>query len=217
MNRTAIVIGATGVVGREVVKLLGDNPEVDQIVTFTRREFDFESPKVINYVIDFDNLSQYQDLVEGEYFFSCLGTTRALAGSLEKQRIVDFDYQFQFAQMAQKNGVHHYHLVSSPGADAKSSNGYLKMKGELEEATLKLDFASRCYYRPSLILGERADFRLGEKLGAVAGKFLTVLPGLAKYRPISGEQIAHKMIYESSRITYGTHYFELDEMFNIGE
>jgi uncharacterized protein YbjT (DUF2867 family) len=215
MNRTAIVIGATGVVGREVVKVLSALDEVNEIITFTRREYDFESPKVINYVIDFENLEEYADLFQGEYLFSCMGTTKALAGSIEKQRVVDVDYQYEAAKLAQKNGTHHYHLVSSPGADEKSSNAYLQMKGELEEKIKKLDFASRSFYRPSLIVGERPDFRLGEKFGIAAASILPIIPGLKKYRAIKGEQIAKKMVFEAMKNKRGTKVYELDELFNL--
>lgn len=215
MNRTAIVIGATGVVGREVVKELAAQEGVSEIITFTRREYDFQSPKVINYVINFAELENYADLFQGEYLFSCLGTTKAQAGSIEKQRIVDVDYQLLAAKLAQKNGVHHYHLVSSVGADENSSNAYLKMKGEMEEETKKLDFASRCYYRPSLLVGERSDFRPGEKLGHIMGSVLPFIPGLKKYRPITGAQVAKKMVFEAMQLKRGIHLFELDELFNL--
>lgn len=215
MNRTAIVIGATGVVGKEVVKELSLKKEVSEIITFTRREYDFQSPKVINYVVDFDEIENYSDLFQGEYLFSCMGTTKALAGSIEKQKVVDVDYQLKAAKLAQKNGIHHYHLVSSPGADESSSNAYLQMKGELEEQIKKMDFASRSFYRPSLIVGDRPDFRLGEKVGIVAASILPVIPGLKKYRSIKGSQIAKKMVHEAMKLKRGTHFYELDELFNL--
>ena len=217
MNRTAIVIGATGVVGREVVKELSAKDEVSEIITLTRREYDFGSPKVINYVVNFDELENYADLVHGEYLFSCLGTTKSLAGSIDAQKKVDVDYQYQVAKIAQKNGTHHYHLVSSPGADEESNNAYLQMKGELEKKVKTLDFASRSFYRPSLLVGERPEFRLGEKVGIVAASVLPYLPGLKKYRAIRGEDVAKKMVFEAMKAKPGTKIFELDELFNLEE
>jgi uncharacterized protein YbjT (DUF2867 family) len=217
MNRTAVVIGATGVVGREVVKELASRDEISEIITFTRRNYDFESPKVINYVIDFDHIDDHADLVQGEYLFSCLGTTKALAGSIENQKVVDVDYQLQFAKLAQKNGIHHYHLVSSPGADGSSGNAYLQMKGELEDETKKLDFASKNYYRPSLLVGEREDFRFGEKFGIMAASVLPYVPGLKKYRAIKGKEVALKMVHEAMKLNRGTKIFELDDLFNLEE
>lgn len=215
MDRKAVVIGATGVVGREVVKELINQNEISEIVTFTRRDVDFGSSKVINYVIDFNDISNYTDLISGEYFFSCLGTTKAQAGSIKNQRVVDLDYQLEFAKLAQKNGIHHYFLVSSPGANAKSSNEYLKMKGELDDEVFKLDFESTSLFKPSLIVGDRSDFRLGEKVGIVASKLIDHLPGLKKYRSITGSQIARKMITEAMRVKSGKHVYELDELFEL--
>lgn len=215
MNRTAIVIGATGVVGREVVKELSAKDEVSEIITLTRREYNFDSPKVINYVVNFDELDNYADLIHGEYLFSCLGTTKSLAGSIEAQRKVDVDYQYQVAKIAQQNGTHHYHLVSSPGADDQSNNAYLQMKGDLEQKIKTLDFASRSFYRPSLLVGERPDFRLGEKVGIAAASVLPYLPGLKKYRAIEGKDVAKKMVFEAMKSKHGTKFFELDELFNL--
>lgn len=215
MNRTAIVIGATGVVGREVVKELSTQDEITEIITLTRREYNFDSPKVINYVVNFEELNNFSDLIQGEYLFSCLGTTKSLAGSIDAQRIVDVDYQFEIAKLAQKNGTHHYHLVSSPGADKGSSNSYLQMKGELEDKVKSLDFASRSFYRPSLLVGDRPDFRFGEKLGIAAASVLPYMPGLKKYRAIKGLDVAKKMVFEAMKSNRGTKIYELDELFNL--
>ena len=124
MNKKAIVIGATGVVGKEVVKLLSQNSQFSEIITFTRREYEFNSSKVINYVIDFNDIQKYEDLIDGEYLFSCLGTTKAQAGTVENQRVVDYNYQLEFAKLAANNGIHHYLLVSSPGANSQSSKWF---------------------------------------------------------------------------------------------
>lgn len=213
MDRRAIVIGATGVVGRELVEELSRRDEISEIVTFTRREVNFKSAKVINYVINFEEIHNLSDLIYGEYFFSCLGTTKAQAGSIENQRKVDLDYQLEFAKLAQKNGIHHYFLVSSPGADSQSMNAYLKMKGELDEAIKKLDFASISIFKPSLIVGQREDFRLGEKLAIKMSSVLEVIPGLKKYKSITGNQIAKKMVLEAMQVKNGFNQYELDELF----
>jgi len=213
MDRRAIVIGATGVVGREVVEELCLRDEISEIVTFTRREVNFKSNKVINYVINFDKISELSDLIYGEYFFSCLGTTKAQAGSIEAQRKVDLDYQLEFAKLAQKNGIHHYFLVSSPGAQAASINPYLKMKGELDDEVRKLDFVSTSLFKPSLIVGDRSDFRLGEKIALKMSSILEVIPGLKKYKSITGKEIAKKMVFEAMNIKNGFNQYELDELF----
>lgn len=217
MDRKAIVIGATGVVGREIIKLLGEDENYSEVVTFTRRVVDFDNPKILNYVIDFSEIEKYADLIEGEYLFSALGTTKAQAGSIEEQRIVDVDYQFQFAKIAAQNGVHHYHLVSSPGADADSSNDYLQMKGVLEDKTRALDFASHTFYKPSLIDGERKDKRVAEKIGIALVAPLKFIPGLSKYQKITGLEIAKKMVFEASRRERGKKEYVLDELFDLSD
>jgi uncharacterized protein YbjT (DUF2867 family) len=217
MNRKAIIIGATGVVGREVVKLLSQDDQFSEIVTFTRREFEFNSPKIINYVIDFDQIANYADLIDGEFFFSCLGTTKSQAGSVENQRTVDLSYQLEFAQIAAKNGIHHYLLVSSPGANQESSNPYLKMKGQLDEQVNNLDFESVSLFRPSLIDGKRSDSRPAERLGIILSHSFKYIPGLKKYQKITGEEIAKKMVYEALKISSGKKVYELDQLFDLGE
>jgi uncharacterized protein YbjT (DUF2867 family) len=217
MDKKAIVIGATGVVGREVVKTLSLCDEISEIITFTRREYEFNSPKVINYVIDFDEIDNYADLVEGEFLFSCLGTTKSQVGSIEKQRIVDFSYQLKFAQVAATNGVHHYLLVSSPGADELSSNPYLKMKGDLDTAVNALDFASINLFKPMLIDGKRDDSRPAERLGVLLTQPLKYIPGLKKYQKIKGIEIAQKMVYEALKLPRGKKEYALDQLFDLGD
>lgn len=213
----AIVIGATGVVGRELVKILSADNRISEVVTFTRREYEFNSSKVINYIIDFDNIEKYSDLVEGEFLFSCLGTTKSQAGSISNQRKVDLEYQYEFAKIAQRNGVHHYFLVSSPGASSTSSSAYLKMKGELEELVHQLDFASISILKPSLIDGTRADFRFFEKCTIILSSCIQFLPWLKKYRKIKGLEIAMKMFFEAFNNPSGKKEYVLDELFDIGD
>ena len=215
MDKKAIVIGATGVVGREIVKLLSQNDQFSEIITFTRREYEFNSPKVLNYVIDFDKISDYEELINGEFLFSCLGTTKSQAGSYAKQKLVDFTYQLEFAKHAAQNGIHHYLLVSSPGANSKSGNPYLQMKGELDESVKSLDFASISLFKPMLIDGERSDTRIGEKLGIMLTKPFKFIPGLSKYQKITGVQIAEKMIFEALKEPKGKKEYVLDQLFDL--
>lgn len=207
------MIGATGVVGREVVNQLAQADYVERVVTLTRRVASHDSPKVENHMVEFDELEKYSMLFEGDLLFSCLGTTRRVAGSREAQRKVDIDYQFRGAKMAKEGGVNHYLLVSSSGANATSSNGYLQMKGELEQKVISLDFERVSIFRPSLLLGERHEFRFGERLGAIIMPFICQLPGLRRYRPIKGKQVAEKMVRVSGQPGTGVDKYVLDELF----
>lgn len=209
MNKTAIVIGATGLVGRAVVEQLVQVEKIDKIITLTRRPSHHDSNKVFNQVVDFECLDDYSIFFTGDFLFSCLGTTLKQAGSIEAQRKVDLEYQYKAAQLALKNGVEHYLLVSSSGANAKSRNQYLKMKGELEQKVKSLPFAQISIFQPSLLLGQREQVRIGEKLGSWLLPMLAIIPGLRRYRPITGKQVAEKMVEVSLQIKY----FRLDDIF----
>ena len=213
MSNIAIVIGATGLVGSELVNKLSRAEHVEKIITLTRRPFDHASSKVENHVVNFNQLQDSADLFKGDFLFSCLGTTRRQAGTIAAQREVDLEYQFKAAQLASQNGVPHYLLVSSSGANAKSKNPYLKMKGELEQRIKLLPFKRISFFQPSLLMGPRKEFRLGEKLGGMLLPVLSFIPGLRRYRPVTGEQVAEKMVRVSQQPTVPLEYFRLDDIF----
>lgn len=213
MSKRAVVIGATGLVGCALVKQLAVARHIEKVVTITRRPVAYRYAKVENRVADFDRLEEYADAFKADLLFSCLGTTLKQAGSLAAQRVVDVDYQLHAAQLAAGQGVSHYLLVSSSGANAKSRSPYMRMKGELEDAVQALPFSRISIIRPSLLLGERDHVRAGEKLASVVAPALCVLPGLRKYRPIKGEQVAERLLQCSASGAPGVEIFELDEVF----
>ena len=213
--KKAVVVGATGLVGRHIVQLLSENQNVEEVIAITRREAHFESKKVVNKIIDFECLEDYSELFRCDALFSCLGTTRKQAGTIEAQRLVDFEYQLKVAQLAQSNNVKHYLLVSSSGADSKRSNPYFKMKGDLENMINAMDFQHISIFRPSLLMGDRVDVRYGEKLAASILPLLCRLPPLKRYRPITGEEVAKKMVNCSLNLTNKNQIelYTLDEVF----
>lgn len=213
MGKTAIVIGATGLVGSALVNQLAAAEHIDKVITCNRRPVSHASSKVFNQVVDFERLEDFTTLFNSDYLFSCLGTTRKQAGSIESQRKVDLTYQFKTAKIAAKNGVKHYLLVSSSGANAKSNNAYLRMKGELEQKIQTLPFERISIFQPSLLLGQRPDFRLGEKLGSLILPILCRIPGLQKFHPITGNQVAAKMLWVSQQSGQSIEWFRLDEIF----
>jgi len=213
MSNTAIVIGATGLVGSALVNKLASAKHVDKIITLTRRPVNHASSKVENHVVNFNHLEDSITLFKGDFLFSCLGTTRRQAGSIAAQREVDLEYQFKAAQLAAQNGVAHFLLVSSSGANDKSKNPYLKMKGELEQRIKLLPFKRISFFQPSLLMGPREEFRFGEKLGGLVLPVLCFIPGLRRYRPVSGEQVAEKMVRVSQQPGAPLEYFRLDEIF----
>ncbi len=216
MSKTAIVVGGTGVVGRELVAQLSEAKHISKVLNLTRRPVSSVNNKVVNHVIDFTKLREYQELFAGDLLFSSLGTTRKQAGSVAAQRRVDLDYQLECAELAAEHGVKHYLLVSSSGANRHSPMAYPKMKGELEHQVKQLSFVRISIFQPSLLLGERNDKRIGEEIAAKVLPTVCKLPFLAKARPISGAQVAQKMVQVSAREFSGgkeVETYTLDEVF----
>ena len=213
MDNVALVVGATGLVGRALTDKLGRAGHIKAVVTLTRRPAPHVSSKVSNHIVDFDRLEDDAALFQAELLFSCLGTTRRQAGSIDARRKVDLDYQYRVARLAAEHGVRHYLLVSSSGANAESRNPYLQMKGELERKVQKLPFERISIFQPSLLLGKRPELRLAEKLGSLLLPILCILPGLRRYRPIRGEAVAAKMVQVSRQPGPPREWFRLDEIF----
>ena len=222
---TAVVLGSTGLVGSQLVLSLLSDPNFDRVIGLTRRPVDIPeeiSGKYENWVVDFENLDEWLQShpVEGVAFFSCLGTTKKQAGSIDAQRVVDLDFQWKFAQWAFKGNIQHYGLVSSAGANSDSSNEYLKMKGELEDLIQELSFTSKTIVRPSLLMGHREGSRLGEMLGSLILPWLCRFPILSKYKPIEGREVGHRLLEDALiNLTEGTQkrkpLYELSEVFTV--
>ena len=215
-KKTAIVIGATGLIGKQLVKLLINDTDFDKIKVFVRRTIGISNPKIEEYIIDFNNLTSCEDKIKGDVLFSTLGTTIKQAGSKENQYLVDFTYQYEIAKIASDNGVKNYTLVSSSGANPKSKVFYSRIKGELDDAIKRLSFSRIKIFKPSLLIGQRQDKRIGEKIGEKVLKVVTVIPFLKKYKAIQGKEVAQAMINvendsnKSPLLTY-----ELDEIFKL--
>lgn len=213
MDNAAIVVGATGLVGGALTDHLANADHIHKVTTLTRRPAAHPSPKVENRVVKFNRLEDERAFFQADLLFSCLGTTRKQAGSIEAQRKVDVDYQYQAARLAANNGVRHYLLVSSSGANAGSKNPYLRMKGELERLVQALPFERVSIFQPSLLQGKRPELRLGEMLGGLVLPIVCAVPGLRRYRPIRGEEVAAKMVQVSRQPGPPREWFRLDEIF----
>ncbi|MEC5395054.1 NAD(P)H-binding protein [Bergeyella sp. RCAD1439] len=207
----ALVIGATGATGKKLVQNLLKDDDYREVHIFARNPVAFSHEKLTVHCIDFNRPEQWKHNVCGEVLFSCLGTTLKTAGSKAQQRKVDFDYQFHFAQAAKSNHVNHYVLVSSYGADARSSFFYPRMKGELEEAVVKLDFNQTTIFRPGMLERENSD-RPAEVWGVKISKLFLRWGRLKAYRPLPVEQLAKAMINRSKQNQKGTAVVSLDEI-----
>jgi uncharacterized protein YbjT (DUF2867 family) len=191
---TAIVIGATGLVGAQLVGQLLADVRFSKVVVLARRPTGRVDPKLSEHVVDFGAPETWRALVQGEVLFSALGTTRGQAGSVAAQRVVDYDYQLAVAKAAAANGVERLVLVSSAAADAGSLSAYLKMKGELERDVQALGFQAVDVVRPGPLEGTREKPRAMEHVATAVLHAVTALGVWRAYRPIQGAQVARAMV-----------------------
>jgi len=220
MARIAMVLGATGLVGKEVVKGLLQGESWDEVRVLVRRPLNLEHPKLKQSVIDWEQLEQHGSLFSGvTAVFCCLGTTIKKAGSQANFARVDLDYPLQAAAMATEKEVKQFLTVSSIGANPGSRAFYSRTKGRMEEGLKTLDFQGLHIFRPSLLLGDRAEFRLGERVAAKLMKgldFLMVGKG-AKYRAIQARTVAKAMINIALAGTRGMHIYSNEVIHVLGK
>ena len=191
MEKSVVILGSSGLVGGEFLKLIQNKPEYKKIVVPTRRKIPVTG-NVSNHLIDFDQPEESAPLFQAEILVSALGTTIKKAGSRELFRKVDYEYPYSCAKIAAQAGVEHYILISSTGTDINSRYFYSRIKAELERDIQKLPFKSIHILRPSLLLGERTEFRLSEKIASVlSAPFRGLIP--IKYRPIQAHVLARKI------------------------
>ena len=190
----ALVIGATGATGKEIVSQLLEDDDFDSVSIFVRKDPDITHSKLKTYVIDFSKVEDYRELIKGDVLFSCLGTTLRTAGSKEKQYMVDYTYQYEFAKIASDNGVPIYSLVSSTGANQNSTIFYPKIKGKLEEAVKKLPFKTIQIFQPQTLIRQKNLIRLGEKIGIKIFSFLNYFGILKSQKPLTVSNLAKVMI-----------------------
>jgi uncharacterized protein YbjT (DUF2867 family) len=205
-GRSIAVLGATGLVGNECLRLLLEHPAYDHVVVLTRRAlqpFAAANNKLRSHVVDFDRLGSYGTMFAVDQVLCALGTTIKKAGSQPAFRKVDFEYPCEAAQLAYANGARHFLLVSALGANARSGVFYNRVKGELEEAVLALPYRSHTIIRPSLLVGERAETRLGEVIGAKLG-FLVP----RKYKPVRATDVARALVNAAIEDAPGTRIIE---------
>jgi len=210
----ALVIGATGATGKELVdKLLEDN-NYSSVSIFVRRPFGKSHPKLTEHIVDFSDVNSFQDLITGDVLFSCLGTTLKDAGSRDNQWKIDFDIPAAFAVAARKNNVNSLVLISSYGASAKSSVFYSKMKGKLEEYIGNLNFPQYIVFRPGPLIRPNTD-RLGEKISIKVIKFFNAIGLFKNVKPISTSFLADKLVKSPKTLSAGAAILELDRIITL--
>ena len=210
----ALVLGATGAIGKDLVSQLLQDEAFDRVDIFVRREVPASSDKLVVHVVDFDHPEQWAGELTGDVLFSTLGTTIRAAGSQPAQWKVDYTYQLQAAQSARKNGVPVYVLVSSVGADAKSMIFYSKMKGALDRDVQALGFEGCFILRPPSLIRKGSD-RLGEKIGVVALRAFNAIGLMRNFTPMPTEAVAAAMIRLAKSGRKGTGIFTSQEILSI--
>ena len=209
----ALIIGATGATGKDLVTQLLADDTYSEVHCFVRKPLALTHPKLHAHVVDFETPEAWADLLRGDVAFSCLGTTLAAAGSKEAQWRVDYDYQYNFAEHCRNNGVPTFVLVSAAGAKAQSKLFYNRMKGQLEDAVKALGFARLLIFQPSVLVRKGSD-RKGEQFGLKMIVFLNKLGLFKRYRPMPTSVLAEKMRKEVAIAPKGVHTFTLDEIFH---
>lgn len=189
----ALLIGATGATGRDLLELLLKDNTFQQIDIFVRRPIQLKHEKLHIHIIDFEQPAQWQHLVKGDVLFSCLGTTLQAAGSKEAQWRIDYDYQYWFAKAARENGVSSLVLVSSGFASAKSRFFYTRMKGLLEKDVRKLGFLSLHIFNPPLLIRKNSD-RKSEVLARIMLQFFNKIGLFRSQAPLPTEILAKALI-----------------------
>jgi len=215
--KNAIIAGSTGLVGSALVSQLIQDESFESVILFLRKQNGSNHPKIKPVIVDFDNLENNAYSDTPTHAYCCLGTTIKKAGSKDAQYKIDHDYVIAFAKVCKQMGVKTFSVVSSLGANFESKNFYLNTKGQMEEDLKSLGFETLIIVRPSLLLGNRNEFRLGEKIASFCMKLFSpfFIGSLKKYKGIQDVAVAKAMIYYSSFSNKGTFIHENDELLDL--
>ena len=220
MPRTALIAGATGLTGQQLLKQLLADARYTEVHVLVRRHVFAPHTKLIEHIVDLAALPNLPTLPKSaDDAFCCLGTTIKIAGSKAAFRIVDFDYVVNFARAAKKSGAQRFVVMSSLGANARSSVFYTQVKGEMEEALREIGFAELHIFQPSFLIGNRAESRPGERVGIAAFQLISpLLFGPArKYRAIEVTDVARAMISAAWLQKSGAHVYLSNEIHKMAE
>ncbi|MDD3280961.1 MAG: NAD(P)H-binding protein [Bacteroidales bacterium] len=214
MNQKSVtLIGASGLIGSHLLQILINDAEISSIKVLSRKQLSYTHPKIRVAVIDFGDKEAFAAEMKGsEIVFCAVGTTKQKTkGDKKEYRKVDFDIPVNAANFCVAAGCPHFVFVSSLGANSKSTNFYLKLKGEVEDAICGMGIETILVFRPSILLGKRQEFRFGEWMAKL---FFTPISFLfpSQLRPIQAEQVAKSMIIAAKKELKGVHIFHYKEM-----
>ncbi len=194
--KTALIFGSSGLIGNHLLNIILQNNNYNRVKLFVRSVSEKNDSKIEIIETDFANLAKHKDSIAGDDCFFCIGTTHKDTPDKREYRRIEYDIPINVAQIAKSNSINSFVYVSSMGANPNSSGSYLKNKGQTEEELKKMNFPKLALIRPSILLGNRKTFRLGERIGIFAMKTLSIffLGNLKKYKPIKAEYVAKAMI-----------------------
>jgi uncharacterized protein YbjT (DUF2867 family) len=207
--KTALVAGATGLIGDLLTHQLVESSTFDRVKVLTRKALTWQHPRLQEILFDFDHPNSL--LLQADSIFCCLGTTIKKAGSKEAFRKVDYQYPLDIARLGLANGAGQFAIVTSMGADSHSSFFYNQVKGDIERDLTALNYPTLLIFRPSLLLGDRPEKRLGERISSGFMRlFAPLIP--AKYKAIDASQVANAMLQMGQQNLTGKHIFESDAL-----
>ena len=216
--KTALIFGSSGLIGNELFKTILLNNSYDKIKVFVRSIPEVNNPKVEIIKTDFSNLEQYKDKIIGDDCFFCIGTTKKDTPDKEEYRRVEYNIPVNIAKIAKANSVKSFYYVSSIGANPNASSNYLKNKGQVEGELKNLNFSKLAIIRPSLLIGNRKSFRLGEVIFTPVMNTLTLFAfgSLKKYKPIKIQNVVKAILHISKNVSDKI-VFESDELERIAK
>ena len=212
--KRAVIAGASGLIGSELLKLLLANDDIAEVVALVRGPLSFENKKLKQVHVEFDTLDRFKDDVKGDVVYCCLGTTKRKTPDEEEYRKIDYKYPLELARIAATNNSGQFHLISALGANAASNVFYTKLKGELEQEIKRVGLRSLHIYQPSLLTGNRTEKRPLEKIAIILMTLVNpiLLGPFKKYRSIPASLVARAMLNQTFKNLTGIHTYPSDHI-----
>ena len=215
--KTALIFGSSGLIGSHLLSLIIKDKNYNKVKIFVRSNSVKDNSKIEIIKTNFNNLENYKDVIVGDDCFFCIGTTRKNTPDKDEYKKIEFNLPVDVARIAKLNSVNNFIYISSLGANPNAASLYLKNKGKAEEELIKLSFSNLSILRPSILLGNRKENRVGEKIGIFAMKTVSplFLGKMKKYKPIKVENVVKTMLQVAQK-DYQKNVFESDEIVKIG-
>lgn len=219
-QKKALILGASGLTGSLCLKLLLESSAYSSVIALVRKKLDIQHPRLEQHIVNFDHTAAMQKFYDGvDDVFCCLGTTIKKAGSQSAFRRVDFHIPTEAANIAAEQHVKQFLAISSVGANNKSSNFYLRVKGEMEKGITQFSFDAIHIFRPSLLLGDRHEKRPGESIAKLFSNIFSPLMSSrsSKYKPISAQEVAQAMVNAAQLNNAGEHFYSTGQIYKLAK